>query len=482
MRTRTESISMPSRCSSRALTRPSTPLGGGSEDTATTGVSREPTARRAAARSRRARIAASPMSAFVTTRTSGTSMIPAFRNCSVSPDPGWTTTATLSQSSATSVSDCPTPTVSTTTTSKQADSACAASRVASANPPRRVPAAVERIKTPSSRGSCWIRTRSPSSDPPETFEDGSTARTATLRPLPRQSGSSADSSDDLPAPGGPVRPIRWDRGSIPASSSSARACSRPPGERSSMTLSAAGAALRSPSRRRRPSSAPSGSGRCSVPLGHQIDDVRHHLRHLEVLRGVDAGYALFTKLLLVGDRDDPADDHRHVDACVLELADHVGNQLHVRSRQDRQPDDVHALVDRRLGDLRRRQADPFVDDVEAGVPRAHGDLLSAVRVSVEARLADQDLHPPTERLRDPLDLLAELRQGLVAGSGRGIGDACRRAVLTERVAQGLSPLAGRDSRAGGLDRRPHDVDRLVPRSVGERRKGAIRGRLVALRT
>src|SRR6476659_4024961 len=59
------------------------PVGGGSDETATTGVSREPTARRAAARSRRARIAASPMSAFVTTSTSGTSMIPAFRNWSV---------------------------------------------------------------------------------------------------------------------------------------------------------------------------------------------------------------------------------------------------------------------------------------------------------------------------------------------------------------------------------------------------------------
>src|SRR3954447_13213788 len=269
------------------------------------------------------------MSAFVTTRTSGTSMIPAFRNCSVSPDPGCTTTATLSQSSATSVSDCPTPTVSTTTTSKQADSACAASRVASANPPRRVPAAVERIKTPSSRGSCWIRTRSPSSDPPETFEDGSTAGAAPAAPLPRHSGSSADSSDDLPAPGGPVRPIRWDRGSVPASSSSARACSRPPGERSSMTLSAAGAALRSPSRSRRPSSAPSGSGRCSVPLGHQVDDVGHHLRDLEVLRCVDASDAGLEQLLLVGHRNDPANDDGDLDAGFLEFADHVGDQLHV---------------------------------------------------------------------------------------------------------------------------------------------------------
>ena len=33
----------------------------------------------------------------MTTSTSGTSMIPAFRNCSASPEPGWTTTATVSR-------------------------------------------------------------------------------------------------------------------------------------------------------------------------------------------------------------------------------------------------------------------------------------------------------------------------------------------------------------------------------------------------
>ena len=54
---------------------------------------------------RAARAAAtSPRSALVTTSTSGISMIPAFRNCSTSPEPGWTTTATVSATSATSVS------------------------------------------------------------------------------------------------------------------------------------------------------------------------------------------------------------------------------------------------------------------------------------------------------------------------------------------------------------------------------------------
>ena len=211
-------------------------------------------------RSARARRAASPRSALVTTSTSGTSMIPAFRNWSTSPEAGCTTTATVSQTSSTSVSDWPTPTVSTTTTSKAGARASAASRVAAARPPSLPPAAVERIRMPSSLGSWSIRARSPSSEPPERLEDGSTASTATVRPASRQAATRAESRVDFPAPGGPVTPTRCAGASPPSaagetSTSSARAAARPPAERSSIRFSAAGAAERSPSRRRRPSSA-----------------------------------------------------------------------------------------------------------------------------------------------------------------------------------------------------------------------------------
>ena len=66
---------------------------------------RLPSERIAARRSRTARVATAPRSALVTTSASGTSMIPAFRNCSTSPEPGWTITATVSAASAISVSD-----------------------------------------------------------------------------------------------------------------------------------------------------------------------------------------------------------------------------------------------------------------------------------------------------------------------------------------------------------------------------------------
>ena len=76
----------------------------------------------------------------------------------------------------------------------------AASRVAAASPPSRPPAAVERISTPSSRGSWSMRARSPSSEPPERLEDGSTASTATVCPL-RASGHERGQQRRLPGPG-----------------------------------------------------------------------------------------------------------------------------------------------------------------------------------------------------------------------------------------------------------------------------------------
>ena len=69
------------------------------------------------------------------------------------------------------------------------------------------------------------------------------------------------------------------------------------------------------------------------------------------------------------------------------------DQLHVRAGQDREAHAVHVLGHRRGDDLLRGQPDALVDDLEAGVARAYGDLLGAVRVAVEAGLADQQPQP-----------------------------------------------------------------------------------------
>ena len=99
----------------------------------------------------------------------------------------------------------------------------------------------------------------------------------------------------------------------------------------------------------------------------------------------------------VGVGDDAADDQRHVaDAGLRHGLLHVRHELHVRAREDRQADAVDVLGHRRGDDLGRRQADALVDDLEAGVARAYGDLLGAVGVPVETGLADEQPQPAAE--------------------------------------------------------------------------------------
>ena len=65
-------------------------------------------------------------------------------------------------------------------------------------------------------------------------------------------------------------------------------------------------------------------------------------------------------------------------AGLAQRVDHRRDQLAVRAGEDRQADHVHALLQRRGGDLGGGQADAFVHHVHTRVARAHGDLLGAV--------------------------------------------------------------------------------------------------------
>src|ERR1700754_2561662 len=146
-----------------------------------------------------------------------------------SPAPGASSTTVVSASDTTSTSDCPTPTVSTSTTSQPAASSTRrAWGVAHARPPRWPRVAIERMNTPSSVACSPIRTRSPSSAPPEKGEVGSTARTPTRRPCSRNARTSTDVDVDLPTPGGPVRPTTWARPPYGASAAAtSRSCPPP---------------------------------------------------------------------------------------------------------------------------------------------------------------------------------------------------------------------------------------------------------------
>ena len=107
-----------------------------------------------------------------------------------------------------STSAWPTPTVSSRTTSRPAASiSSAACSAASLSPPSAPRLAIERMNTPGSRKWSVRRIRSPSRAPWVNGEEGSIDSTATVRSRARSSLVSAPSSVDLPAPGGPVKPM-----------------------------------------------------------------------------------------------------------------------------------------------------------------------------------------------------------------------------------------------------------------------------------
>ena len=96
---------------------------------------------------------------------------------------------------------------------------------------------------------------------------------------------------------------------------------------------------------------------------------------------------------------------------------------------------MHILLDRGGHDLRGREPDPLVDNLEADVPRTHRDLLRAVGVPVQTRLADQQLQAAAQLLAGLTDRIAYGRPcSLPLVLGLTDGDTGGRAVLTEHLA------------------------------------------------
>src|SRR5258706_10877260 len=212
--------------------------------------------------------------------------------------------------------------------------------------------------------------------------------------------------------------------------------------------------------------------------GGDVDDLAQHAQHVVVARRVDGGDALGAQFLGVLVGNDPADDHRNARAPR-----DLGGERQVRARQDREADQVHALLQSGVHDLVGSESNALVDDLHARVAGEYRDLLRAARVTVEAGLADEQLQPAAQLLRDLVDARAdrgELRQ--VAARRHGRVDARRRAVLAVHGAQRVGPLARRDSRVraahGGLHQvrpglqrvaqaceRRLDVPRVAPRAL-----------------
>ena len=85
-----------------------------------------------------------------------------------------------------------------------------ASLVLSATPPCKFPLGDGRIKALGSLDNNSIRVLSPSIDPPDLLEVGSTANTATFKPLLINIRPKLSIKVDFPTPGVPVNPIRID--------------------------------------------------------------------------------------------------------------------------------------------------------------------------------------------------------------------------------------------------------------------------------
>src|SRR5262249_50034020 len=158
---------------------------------------------------------------------------------------------------------------------------------------------------------------------------------------------------------------------------------------------------------------------------------------------VDGCYAKGFQRLGVLRRDDAADDDGNVIEPFLAHALHdVLHEGHVRAREDRQADDVDALIDGCTYDLAGRQANAFIDDLHAGIASADGDLLGAIGMTIEAGLTDEELDTPAEAVGHFVDAGAYgLQLCAVAGDGR-LCDAGRRAVFAEDFAQRRAPFAG----------------------------------------
>ncbi len=135
------------------------------------------------------------------------------------------------------------------------------SRVLAATPPSVPDDGEGRMKALSSLARCAMRVLSARIEPPVRRDDGSTARTATLRPWPVSLCPSASIRVDLPTPGAPVMPTRT---ALPVSASSAWVSAAAVWRWSARLLStsvmARDSTVRSPLRTSRASRSTSGGG------------------------------------------------------------------------------------------------------------------------------------------------------------------------------------------------------------------------------
>src|ERR1700733_3571879 len=107
--------------------------------------------------------------------------------------------------------------------------------------------------------------------------------------------------------------------------------------------------------------------------------------------------------------------------------------------------------------LPRSKSDAFVDDIHADVSCPHRDLLRTTRVSVQARLANENLWSSTKRSRQASDLGTQLSDGVISKRLSHSADTGRASVVAKHVAQGIGPLSQRRAGTGSSKCWNHNI-------------------------
>src|SRR5439155_373257 len=126
------------------------------------------------------------------------------------------------------------------------------------------------------------------------------------------------------------------------------------------------------------------------------------------------------RLHVLGRDDAAARDQAIAETALLHELEHFAEQRHVRSRQDRERDHVHVLLQRRLDDLLRRLVETGVDHLHPGITQRRRHYLGPAVVAVEPRFshenADLALHDvPSGRTAVEF----ALRRATIAGARNG---------------------------------------------------------------
>jgi len=137
-------------------------------------------------------------------------------------------------------------------------------------------------------------------------------------------------------------------------------------------------------------------------------------------------------------RDDAPKEHREIgEAPQLQFLHDARDKRHVRSGQDRQPDNVDVLLQRGLGDHCGRLPQPCIDDLHTGIAkRPRHDFGSSI-VAIQAGFGNQHADRLCHVATSPNHSVGELPRSLYASRrfpelGRTVQFALRRGVTGPR--------------------------------------------------